>query len=84
MHEHPTSAGRGARNCIYCGLPIPTSAAVSRAGQRFHAICLVLNLTRLEVARGCRRLRLGLLPAGEGSNPATEPLQKRVIRELRG
>ncbi len=76
MHEHPTSAGRGAWNCIYCERPIPSGAAVSRAGEPYHAICLALTLMPLAVARRCRRLRLGLLPAGKDRSARRPNLYK--------
>jgi len=76
MHEHPTSASDGAWNCIYCELPIPSGAAVSRAGERYHAICLVLTLIPLALARQRRRLRLGLLPAGKDRNARRPNLYK--------
>ena len=67
MHKDLISAGR-TWNCIYCQLPIPPGDAVSLAGQRYHAICLVLTLIPLAVARRRRRLGLGLLPAGKDRN----------------
>ena len=75
MHEDPTSA-RPSGNCNYCQLPIPSGAAVSRAGDRYHAICLALTLSPLAVARQRRRLRLGLLPAGKDRNARRPNLYK--------
>ena len=75
MHEDPSSA-RLSGNCIYCQLPVPSGAAVSRAGHPYHAICLVLTLMPLEVARRRRRLRLGLLPAGKDRNARRPNLYK--------
>ena len=75
MHKDPTSA-RLSGNCIYCQLPIPNGAAVSRAGHPYHAICLAFTLIPLAVARQRRRLRLGLLPAGKDRSARRPNLYK--------
>ena len=76
MHKDLISARRLSENCNYCELPIPSGAAVSRAGQRYHAICLVLTLIPRAVARRGRRLRLGLLPAGKDRDARRPNLYK--------
>ena len=76
MHDHRTSAGVGAWNCIYCALPIPRGAAVSRAGHRYHAICLALILIALASAGRRRNLDRGLLPAGKVPNARRTNLYK--------
>ena len=76
MHDHPISAGPDAWDCMYCDLPIPNGAAVSRNGHRYHAICLALTLIPLAVARRRRRLGRGLLPAGKERNARRPNLYK--------
>ena len=76
MHDHRTSASLGAWNCIYCALPIPRGAAVSRAGHRYHATCLALVLIALASARRRRTLEPGLLPAGKDRSARRPNLYK--------
>ena len=76
MHDHRTSASLGAWNCICCDLPIPCGAAVSRAGQDYHARCLALALIALASARRRRTLDHGLLPAGKDQNARRTNLYK--------
>lgn len=76
MREHLTSASGSTWNCTSCRIPIPSGAAMSRAGHPYHAICLVLTLIPLAVARQRRRLRLGLLPAGKDRDARRPNLYK--------